>query len=334
MSGLVMGLVWELDFNAAAKFERPEKYVLLAYADHADQNGGGIWPSIDLIAKKTGYSERMVQMITRDLEIAGYLVRDGLGQRGTNRYRIPVKRSDGGAKIAPLPAAKMSQIAPEEIAPPQMSQIAPEEIAPEGIAPEPSVVVKNYDDDEEKISGIVISDELETVLTNFGVFKSIWPDVKTRLEAGWTEIDLQALMAWMRDVQRTRGKAAQGFATRVREGTKAPKAYYPLAPKVKALEDADEEVDAVPEPAYEADGFVNPGELAWGKVIQQFRGQIPAKIADALKSARVDYQDGLMRIRVRSDRDWMADRLTKLVQRGLIGVMNREVRVEFVSERA
>ena len=324
MSGLVMGLVWELDFSSVTKFERPEKYVLLAYADHADQNGGGIWPSIDLIAKKTGYSERMVQMITRDLEIAGYLVRDGTGQRGTNRYRIPVVRSDGGAKIAPRPIGKMSQIAPH-----QMSQIAPEEIAPEEIAPEPSVVVKNYDDEEENISGIVFSDELETALINFGVFKSIWRKVKTRMAAGWTEIDIFSLMAWMKDVQKTRGKAAQGFATRVREGTKAPMAYYPLAPKAYALEEGEADL----EPDYAADG-VNPGQDAFGQVLLQFADQLPAKIKESLRGAKVDYQDGLMRIRVRSDRDWMVNRMTKLVERGLVGALNREVKVEFVSERA
>jgi len=124
MSALMMGLVWEHPIGG--EFGHTEKYVLLAYADHADQNGKNIFPSIDLIAQKTGYSERSVQTITRELEKMGFLVADGMGKNGTNRWIIPLQRGEGGAKIAPVP----------------MSQIAPEGIAPEGIAPEPSVEVK------------------------------------------------------------------------------------------------------------------------------------------------------------------------------------------------
>lgn len=127
MSALVMGLVWELP--ETPEFGRPEKYVLLAYADHADSNGRNIYPSIELVMRKTFYEERSVQTITRKLEGAGYLVASGLGPNGTNRWSIPiVLLRDGGAKIAPV--QKTTQ------------DFAPEGIAPEGIAPEPSVVVK------------------------------------------------------------------------------------------------------------------------------------------------------------------------------------------------
>jgi DnaD/phage-associated family protein len=138
MSGLVMGLVWELPLRG--EFGRAEKYILLAYADHSDQNGGNIFPSVDLVAEKTGYAERAVQMSTRTLEKLGFLVSCGFGPNGTNRWRIPVVRADGGAKIAPLP---MSKNAPEGIAPPPMSENAPEGNAPEGNAPETIVVVKD-----------------------------------------------------------------------------------------------------------------------------------------------------------------------------------------------
>jgi len=126
MSGLVMGLVFEMPIDD--QFGRPEKFILLAYADHADQNGRNIYPSVDLIAVKTGYRERAIQQITRNLETLGYLIPDGQGPHGTNRWCIPVKRTkEGGAKIAPPP----------------MSKNAPEGNAPEGNAPEPSVVVKD-----------------------------------------------------------------------------------------------------------------------------------------------------------------------------------------------
>jgi DnaD/phage-associated family protein len=122
MSALVMGLVWEL--QETAEFGRPEKYVLLAYADHADSAGRNIYPSVDLVASKTFYEERAVQIITRKLQKAGYLVPDGVGPHGTNRWFIPIKYTpEGGAKIAPVQKADLKN-------------------APEGNAPEPSVVVK------------------------------------------------------------------------------------------------------------------------------------------------------------------------------------------------
>ena len=130
MSALVMGLVWEQPITD--EFGRPEKYILLAYADHADQNGNNIYPSVELIATKTGYEERQAQSITRKLERLGFLVGKGQGPNGTNRWSIPLQRTAEGAKITPLP----------------MLKIAPEGIAPEGIAPEPSEEVKSYDDDK------------------------------------------------------------------------------------------------------------------------------------------------------------------------------------------
>jgi DnaD/phage-associated family protein len=130
MSALVMGLVWEL--QESPDFGRAEKFVLMAYADHADSNGKNIYPSINLVMKKTFYEERNVQKITRTLEKIGYLVADGLGPHGTNRWAIPISRSsDGGAKIAPVQNAG-AENAPEGN--------APEGNAPEGNAPEPSVV--------------------------------------------------------------------------------------------------------------------------------------------------------------------------------------------------
>src|SRR5574341_2200635 len=98
MSAKITGLVWDLDNTV---IDREEKYVLLAYADHADHNGYNIFPSIALIVQKTGYKERAAQMITHSLEAKGFLVEDGCGPKGTNKWRIPL--DERGAKIAPLP---------------------------------------------------------------------------------------------------------------------------------------------------------------------------------------------------------------------------------------
>jgi hypothetical protein len=84
MSVKIMGMVWDLEIG------RDEKLVLLAYADHADHSGENIFPSVSRIARKTGYSERSVQSITRRLEEAGLLVSEGHGPHGTNKYHIPL----------------------------------------------------------------------------------------------------------------------------------------------------------------------------------------------------------------------------------------------------
>jgi hypothetical protein len=92
MSVKAMGAVWDL------KIEPEEKFVLLAYADHADHNGFSIFPAVSSIAEKTGYSERSVQRITRRLEEKGYLIADGQGPHGTNKWKMPMHR---GAILSP-----------------------------------------------------------------------------------------------------------------------------------------------------------------------------------------------------------------------------------------
>jgi hypothetical protein len=84
MSGKATGMVWELDIP------HPQQYVLLAMADHADHEGGNIYPSIAAIAWKTGYSERQVQRIVKELVTSKILelTKQAAGQYGTNHYRI------------------------------------------------------------------------------------------------------------------------------------------------------------------------------------------------------------------------------------------------------
>lgn len=92
MSVKVMGWVWDRDIP------RDKKYLLLAYADHADHDGGNIFPSVDTMAKKTGYSSRSVQRITKKLLDEGWLIEDGESKHKTNKYRIPL---EGGDKMTP-----------------------------------------------------------------------------------------------------------------------------------------------------------------------------------------------------------------------------------------
>ena len=85
MSVKMMGMVWDADIKAN------EKFVLLAYVDHADHDGNNIYPAIKSIARKP----RNVQYVTRKLEKAGYLVRKGKGPKGTNQWSVGVQSLQG-----------------------------------------------------------------------------------------------------------------------------------------------------------------------------------------------------------------------------------------------
>jgi len=103
MSIKAMSLVWELKCPAewnGLRFTSSHKFVLLAYADHADHEGKSIYPAIITIRNKTGYStERQIQRITHQLEQMGMLLPDGAGPKGTHRWMLPF--DVGGVKITP-----------------------------------------------------------------------------------------------------------------------------------------------------------------------------------------------------------------------------------------
>jgi hypothetical protein len=104
MSAKISGLVWDLDLP------REEKYVLLCLSDHADHDGNNVFPSVGLVAWKTGYSERRIQQLMRILEHRGLLPRvdEQFGRGKTVRYRINLdsgvfrERPKKGAKISPF----------------------------------------------------------------------------------------------------------------------------------------------------------------------------------------------------------------------------------------
>lgn len=85
MSAKILGQVWDLQLPA------PKLLVLLALADHADHNGNNVYPSIELVAWKTGYSESQARRIIKAL------VKDGLLEATpragkTTKYSIHLDR--------------------------------------------------------------------------------------------------------------------------------------------------------------------------------------------------------------------------------------------------
>jgi len=109
MSVEAMAFVWKL------KLPHDEKFVLLAYADNANDNGGNIFPALLTVAKKTGYSKRSVQDITKKLETHGFLVRNGKSKHATTLWRIP---------MAEIAMAEQNQPSMSQSATPSMLQTA------------------------------------------------------------------------------------------------------------------------------------------------------------------------------------------------------------------
>jgi len=74
-----------------------EKLTALAVADHADHDGGRIWPTIAALAAKTGNSERTIQRHLQSMQDRGWLelVRASSGRGSVNEYRMPIERIKG-----------------------------------------------------------------------------------------------------------------------------------------------------------------------------------------------------------------------------------------------
>jgi hypothetical protein len=89
MSVKIMGAIWDLDLP------HEQAWVLMAYADHADHDGGNCYPAQELIAYKTNYSRRQVQYVTARLVEAGILVVDvpGRGRGHPTKYHIDISRA-------------------------------------------------------------------------------------------------------------------------------------------------------------------------------------------------------------------------------------------------
>jgi Cdc6-related protein, AAA superfamily ATPase len=93
MSVKVMGEVWDLDIPHS------EKFVLLAMADHAHDDGTHVYPSVRHICRKTSMSERAVRGVLKKLRERGLLIVQRKATRYTPTiYLIPVR----GAKFAGL----------------------------------------------------------------------------------------------------------------------------------------------------------------------------------------------------------------------------------------
>lgn len=87
MSGKTTGKVWDV------KLPLPKKFVLLALADKADHNDENIHPGVPLVARMTGYSERQVRRIIKQLVVEGILVLMDAPPGKPSNYKIDFSRT-------------------------------------------------------------------------------------------------------------------------------------------------------------------------------------------------------------------------------------------------
>lgn len=145
MSVKISGLVWD------ANIPRDEKFLLLAYADHAAHDGSDVYPSKETIERMTGYSRRSVQVITAKVLEEGLLIPDGTSELRTTRYRFNLAKlrqlstATEGAESAPSAESALRKTPPKRaqilrpIRPP--SEEPPEDMFGDvdGNPPEPAV---------------------------------------------------------------------------------------------------------------------------------------------------------------------------------------------------
>lgn len=101
MSLTALGAVWSFPVSPQ------EKLVLLVMADHADDSGGNVFPSVARIMQMSGMSERAVQRTIRLLVSSGVVevVRPARPGRPTE-YRILIDGADGARWTTPRPVVE------------------------------------------------------------------------------------------------------------------------------------------------------------------------------------------------------------------------------------
>ena len=115
MSILVMVEVFKRDFKTASR-----KLLAIRLADFANDEGCGIWPSVDRLVLETQLSRRTVQGIMREFVAEGILTEIDItpGPRKPRRYDFnlakfpPLLEPNKGAVVAPIDQNKGAVVAP------------------------------------------------------------------------------------------------------------------------------------------------------------------------------------------------------------------------------
>lgn len=100
MSALLMGRVWDI------VLDHQEQAVMLALADHGEHDGTQIFPSVDRLVWKTGYSRRNVQYVLRRLEEKRLIIPVAHEHGGRGRATEYVMKIENGIPKPPFESKK------------------------------------------------------------------------------------------------------------------------------------------------------------------------------------------------------------------------------------
>jgi hypothetical protein len=158
MSITLMGKIFKLENVLTSS----EKFVLLSLADHGNDDGLSIYPSISLTAQRTSLDERSVRRIQNTLADKGFLVitHNSNGNQ-TNNYKIDVTFIDqilSGQK--PLPLAKARHTPDSMSSPPGLYALPPLTLCPptpdtessESLINHKRITMINHEEEEEESS--------------------------------------------------------------------------------------------------------------------------------------------------------------------------------------
>ncbi len=132
-----------------------KKLVLLSLADHANDEGHSVYPSIDRTAQRTGLTSRGVRKIVKELVNDGFLI-PVVKSHGyhTNEYRIDAQKLSQFAAQAenanPEPRSLYAEVNPEPCA----VNPEPHSINPEPRSAESSLIIKKHKDTDAKIASV------------------------------------------------------------------------------------------------------------------------------------------------------------------------------------
>lgn len=148
-----------------------ERLVMLALADHADEDTGRCYPSIARICQRTGLGERTVQGAIRKLRASGHLtIIPGGGRGNANLYVVNPAAETPFISANPAVAAPIT--AQPEGETPQILRETPQITAlnPAAAAPEPLRTTINQQQSREAEAAAALSKTArETILEAIGV---------------------------------------------------------------------------------------------------------------------------------------------------------------------
>ncbi|MBZ0293925.1 MAG: helix-turn-helix domain-containing protein [Anaerolineae bacterium] len=311
------------------KLPSSQRLVLLAYAEHASNDGSGAYPSLQRVAKMTKFSVRHVQRLRDALIRGGHLVPDGVSAHGTRRFDVvinPEKRRKYGSNVTP-PHPKWQSGWTSD----------PEGWTPESTEPIQESVVVGIDSEESNKQEIGVTKSAQALIDigitapvakeftrmPLHVVHAVIIEAQDKEKAGGLRKTLQAYVVWMLRQRHTPARPPVPEAP-----TEAPVVVHPdlLKPQAPA-----------PEPIKQGPPAGNEQEyMAWVMAHQQMSLQLDLATyrtyVEGAQFLRAETVDGITRfvIGVRENaRPVLEGQLARPVQRMIRDAWGRSVEVVY-----